>query len=137
MREKPRLTTASFHGTVAASSKLTLVSNRIDLPFKTKRIRAAFAPGTNRLLRLYFFVSPDESAPTTEEPTGSNVLREMGPQGYITGDDNIVDFQHELEQEFSGMYLKVYADNIDTYEHTIDAQVTVEILPREEEEEEK
>lgn len=136
MEEKSRLVTASFHGTVAANSKITLVSNKIDLPFKTKRIRAAFAPGADRLLRLYFFVSPDPSAPTTEPPTGANILTQLGPQLYITGDDCIVDFEHELEQKFSGMYLKVYADNIDLYPHTIDSQITVEMFPREEEAEE-
>ena len=124
-----RLVTCSFHGTVAANSKKTLVANKIDLPFSTKRIRAAFAPGTNRLLRLYFFLSPDDSAPTTVQPTGDNVLSQLGPQRYIVGDGNIVDFEHEMAQKTAGIYLKVYADNQDAYEHTIDVQITVEIIP--------
>jgi len=136
MKETSRLVTSSFHDTVAASSKKTLVSNKINLPFRTKRIRAAFAPGTERLLRLYFFISPDEEAPTTKPPTGMNVLTQLGPQAYIVGDDTIVDFQHELEQKVSGMNLKIYADNLDTYPHTIDAQITVEIFPEEEVEQE-
>lgn len=133
MAQKSRLVTASFHDTVVANTKKTLVSNKIDLPFSTKRIRAAFALGCNRLLRLYFFISPDDSAPTTEPPTGSNILSQLGPQLYIVGDDCIIDFEHELGQRVSGMYLKVYADNLDAFDHTIDAQITVEIFPREEE----
>lgn len=136
MPEKTRLVTCSFHGTVAASSKKTLVSNKVDLRFKTKRIRAAFAPGANRLLRLYFYLSPDESAPTTEPPTGDNILAQLGPQTYIVGEDCVVDFQHEIDQAVSGVYIKIYADNLDAFPHTIDAQITIEIIPWENEKEE-
>jgi len=135
MKETTRLVTCSFHDSVAADSKITLVSNKIDLPFRTKRIRAAFAPGTERLLRLYFYISPDKSAPTTEPPTGDNILAQLGPQVYIVGDDTIVDFQHEIAIIEAGKYLKVYADNLDTYPHTIDVQITVEIIPWEDIEE--
>ena len=137
MPQKSRLVTCSFHDTVAANSKKTLVSNRVDLPFRTKRIRAAFALGTNRTLRLYFYLSPDDSAPTTEPPTGDNILTQLGPQTYVVGDDTTVDFEHEIAQAVSGKYLKVYADNLDAFPHTIDVQITVEIFERGEEEEEK
>lgn len=132
MKPKSRLVTASFHGTVAANSRLTLVSNKIDLPFSTKRVRAAFAPGANRLLRLSFWISPDPSAPITDDVTGTNILTQLGPQLYVTGDDNIVDFQHEIGIEVAGKYLKVHAENLDTNPHTIDVQITVEIFPWEE-----
>ncbi len=132
MNPKSRLVTSSFHDTVAANSKKTLVSNKIDLPFSTKRIRAAFAAGTNRLLKLSFYLSPDKSAPTTAPPTGDNILAQLGPQTYIVGEDCIVDFQHELGILSAGFYLKVYANNLDTAEHTIDVQITVEIFPWEE-----
>lgn len=131
-----RLVTASFHGTVAANSNLTLVSNRIDLPFTTRKIRAAFVAGANRLLRLSFFVSPDPDAPTTEPPGGSNVLAQLGPQRYIVGNDCIVDFHHELGSLESGKYLKVYAENLDAFAHTIDVQITIEIFTRPNEKEE-
>lgn len=137
MNNQSRLITASFQGTVAANSKKTLRSNRIDLPFGTKRIRAAFALGCNRLLRLSFYISPDQSTPTTEPPTGINIFAQLGASQYITGEDNIIDFQHEIGIKTAGYYLKVYADNQDTYEHTIDAQITIEIFPWENAKEEK
>lgn len=131
MNNHNRIITASFHDTVVAGANKTLVSNRIDLPFTTKRIRAAFAPGVNRTLRLFFFISPDADVPTTHEPGGTNILAQLGPQRYIVGEDCVVDFVHETGSLESGKYLKVYAENTDAFDHTIDVQITVEIIPRE------
>lgn len=127
-----RLVTISFHGTVAANSKKTLVSNKVDLPCTTKRIRAAFAEGCNRTLQLSIFISPDSSAPTAGPPTGANIFSELGHSSYIVGNDCIVDFLHETASKSAGVYLKVYANNTDDYEHTIDVQITVEVFPWEE-----
>lgn len=132
--EKSRLVTVSFQGQIPANSNRTYRSNAINLPFRTKRIRAAFPAGTNRLLRLSYFISPDDSTPTTEPPTGTNVLSQLGGQPYVVGDDNLVDFQHEIRIEVAGKYLKVYCENSDVAAHTLDTQITVEIIPWEDEE---
>lgn len=131
MTHNTRIITASFHGEVAANSNITLVSNRIDLPFSTRRVRAAFASGANRLLRLSFFISPDPDAPITGPPNGANLLAQLGPQRYIVGEDCVVDFIHELESAEGGKHLKVYAENLDAAPHTIDVQITIEIYPYE------
>ena len=130
-----RVVTIPFHGTVAASSRKTLVSQRIDYPVRTLRIRASFAPGCNRLLRLYFFISQDDEAPTTALPSGFNIFAELGESVDIVGDDNEVILDHVSESLSGGIYLKVHAYNTDTYPHTIDAQVTIEMIPWEEPEE--
>ena len=127
-----RLVTISFFDTVDASSKKTLVSQRINVPFRTTRIRASFAPGVNRLMKLYFYISPDPSAPSTEAPTGYNVLAQTGQATYISGDNDVKDFQMEIMETVRGQYLKVYAVNEDTYPHTIDVQITVEFAYLEE-----
>jgi len=120
--------TISFFGTVPANSNLTLVSHRITLPFRTKRIRASFAPGVQRLMKLYYFISQDSSAPTNEEPKGFNILSSLGQVNYITGDDEFKDLAHEVEYKESGAYIKIYAVNSDSYDHTIDSQVTIEYI---------
>jgi len=120
--------TISFFGTVPANSNITLVSKRITLPFRTKKIRASFAPGVQRLMKLYYFISFDPSAPTTEEPKGSNILSSLGQVNYITGDDEFKDLVHEVECKESGAYLKIYAVNTDSFEHTIDSQITIEFI---------
>jgi hypothetical protein len=131
MENTNRLTAISFFGTVAASSKKTLVSKRITSPFRIKKIRASFAPGVNRLMNLYFFISFDDSAPTTEEPKGVNLLSQTGQVLYITGDDQLKEMELEIYQKEKGAFVKVYADNTDTYEHTIDCQIVIEMLEEE------
>lgn len=123
-----RLVTTSFFGTVSASSKKTLVSKHITSAFIVKKIRASFAPGVNRLMKLYFFISYDPSAPTTEEPLGVNVLAQTGQVTYLTGEDEFKEIEPNVKDTSKAAYLKVYAVNDDTFEHTIDAQVTIEML---------
>ncbi len=120
--------TISIYGTVDAQKNATFVSQRITQRFKTNNIRASFAPGVNRLMKLSYFISKDQSAPTTEEPTGDNILKAIGQVGYITGDDEIKTFRHEVISSERGAYIKVYAENSDVFSHTIDTQVTIEFI---------
>lgn len=126
--ETKRLQTIPFFGTVSASSNKTLVSKRIDVPFKIKEIACSFAPGVNRLMNLEFYVSPDDSAPTAKPLTGTNILASLGHVGYLTGDDERKRQAIEMEPSGAGYYLKIFAANSDTYDHTIDAQITVELI---------
>ena len=123
-----QLQTISFFGTVGAGVNLTLVSQRISLPFKTKKIRASFAPGVNRLMRLYFFISLDPTAPTLTPPQGVDILKSIGQVTYLTGDEEFKEIPHEVLYSSRGGYIKVYAVNSDVFEHTIDCQVTIEYI---------
>jgi hypothetical protein len=84
----------------------------------------------NRTMTSKYFISFDPEAPTTEQPNGTNVLAQTGQAEYITGDDEIKEFAQETEQPFSNGWIKIYSENSDTFDHTIDAQVTLELLPR-------
>jgi hypothetical protein len=128
MAKIPKLQTISFFGTCPANANITLVSNFIDVPFNTKKIRASFAPGVERLMTLKYFISGDKNAPTTEEPQGINILAQIGQARYITGDDEFKEFEHETIHQVAGGYLKVYAENSDVFDHTIDSQVTIEFI---------
>lgn len=126
MLTPPKMQTISFFGTCPASSNVTLVSGMLSDAFKVKRIRASFAPGVERLMTLKFFVSGDKSAPTTEEPQGTNILKQTGQVAYLTGDDEFKEFPHEIIMSERNAFIKVYAENSDVFEHTIDAQITIE-----------
>jgi len=128
MEKKRELRTIAFFGTCPASSGKTLVSKRINYPFQIKQIAASFAPGVERLMRLEFWISPDDSAPTSKPLTGYNILTELGHVGYITGDDERKELNIETSRYERGYFLKVFAQNFDTVEHTIDCQVTIELI---------
>lgn len=126
--KQPNQQTISFFGSVGAGANVTLVSKLLSSKFKTKIVRASFAPGVNRLMTLKFFISPDDNNPTTEEPTGTNIFSTIGQVPYLTGDDEVKTLPHEVLQTERNSFLKVYAENGDTFSHTIDAQITIEFL---------
>lgn len=126
-----RKSIASFFGTVAASSNVTLVSRKITAPFITKRIRASFALNVNRTLQLSFFISPDAENPTDVRPNGSSLLAQLGQVDFVVGDDEIKEFNVEVESPTANQWLKVFAVNADSFEHTIDAQIAIEFMETE------
>lgn len=125
-----RIVTASFFGTCPSHSSITLVSKRIPTPFKTQDFFASFPINTNRTLLLRYYVSPDKSAPTSNTLTGQNLLDDYGQVDYITGDDEQKHFTHQVFFQSAGMYIKVFAENSDDYDHTIDTQILFQLIPR-------
>lgn len=123
--------TISFFGSCAANSEQTLVSPRISTPYVVKTIIANFALNTNRTLQLDFYIAPDPDAPSSGRPSGMSLMREYGQVEYIVGDDEKKVIEHHASSPTSPSWLKIYANNIDSFDHTIDAQITIEILPRE------
>lgn len=117
--------TLVFNGSVAANSCVTLVSQRLKFPFATKELRAHFALNTNKQLRLQFVISPDDSAPTSEPFTGHSLLSTLGQVSYVVGDDETVIIPYHVLIMDIGMHLKIFADNRDSYEHSIDAQIFI------------
>ncbi|KKN18855.1 hypothetical protein LCGC14_0951640 [marine sediment metagenome] len=118
--------TVSFHGTCTAGSTKVLVSRHIGHPYEVNRIRARFAQGCNNTLKMAFYISPDKDEPAAGAPTGVSMLQDYGQVDYVVGNDDTKDMQHNVLMSESGSYLKVYAQNSDTFDHSIDAQVTIE-----------
>lgn len=123
-----QILTVNFLSSVDANSAITIVSKRISRPFRLWLIRPHFALNTNRTLRLYFFVSPDNYAPTSLPMTGSNLIAEASQTNYVVGDDEYKLLWQNWESQTGGNYLKVYADNTDSFDHTIDVQMFIELL---------
>lgn len=122
--------TIVFVGICSANSVKTLVSDRIATPFKIVDLSFHFALNTNRTLQLKPFVAPDDFAPSSGEPSGYNILLEYGQSRYIVGDDQTKFFRHNFSVEESGAYVKIYANNTDAFDHTIDVHMTIEIFRR-------
>ena len=120
------LLTLPFAGTVAAGGELTLVSQHLKFPYTIRSLHSSFALGCDRTTQIRFFRSPDDSAPTTGQPSGTDLLLQHGQVPYLVGDDEQKIFPHEFPVLERGSFLKVYAKNTDTFPHTIDAQIVID-----------
>ena len=120
-----------FSGTVSAGSEKTLASTRLNFPYTLKRIRVARPPGVNRTVEMKVFIAPSPDTPTSGEPAGTNALAQHSQVDYLVGDDAVDEFEHEIRIEESGSYIKIYANNADGFDHTIDVTVTLDRPGRE------
>jgi len=125
-----RLITINFYGTVAMNTNKTFVSKLIGVPFIVRFISQSFPAGTNRTMTTKYFIANDPEAPTTAEPNGVNVLSQFSQAVSLTGDDERKELAQETEIPAANGYIKLYCENADTFDHTLDAQVTLELLPR-------
>jgi len=100
----------------------------IRFSFRTKRFRIKYALNTNGTLRIKFFLSLDPEAPSSGEPTGTNLFAERGQITYIVGDDEWIELEHEITTLTLNNWLKLHAENLDSFAHTVLAQVTIERL---------
>lgn len=117
--------TLPFFGSVAANSSVTLTSKRIDYPFTTERFRVHFALNTNKSLLVRFFISADASVPTSLPLTGTSIFSPSGQVDYMVGDDETVEVPYRVFVPTKGTYIKVFAENTDSYEHSIDVHVVI------------
>lgn len=115
-----------FNGSVSAGGELTLVSKRLTFAYTIRRLITSFALGTNRTLQVRFYKSLDPSAPSSGKPTGLDLLSLYGEDSYLVGDDELKNFPHEIDVSEQGTYIKVYGNNTDSFDHTLDAQVIIE-----------
>ena len=122
--------TITFFGTCSAGASKVLVSKRIGHPYNLKHIDARFAQGCNNLLALRFYKSMDNNAPAAGEPEDVSILRDYGQVDYVVGNDDTKRMDHDLEVSESGSFVKVYAVNTDTFDHSIDVQIRIDDKPR-------
>jgi len=119
--------TIPFKGTCLANSEKVLVSKRLNFRFIVRKITVNFALNTNHLLQIIPLLSSDPTAPATGKPQGTSLFSPYGQVDYLSGDDEHEEQIHELQVPQIGSYLKIYANNIDAFDHTIDAQIQIQV----------
>jgi hypothetical protein len=124
--------TISFVGTVLAGSEKVLVSRVLGYPFKITNCNDNFSLNQNRLVEVRFFLSYDKEAPTSGLPGGNNLLQFVSNQPYCVGDDDTKEFPINIISEDWPTWLKIHATNNDGSDHDIDCQITIDIIPKEE-----
>lgn len=127
MNKGKRIATVNFFDTVAPNSSKTLVSKQINNKYRIKSFKISFAPGTNRLLELEPYVSPDADDPSDGSINGVNLIQQFSHKEVIVGDDERKRLEQNIIVAQRNTWLKIFANNTDSNEHSIDAQITVEI----------
>jgi hypothetical protein len=126
-RQPPHeVTTLAFSGTASASSVLTLAGNRIPFRFRVREVIIDWPIGTNKLLQVKVFVATDAEAPSTGEPTGTNIISPYGQRQYLVGSSGVQRYPIFYETNVPGLYVKVYGNNTDTSDHALDVRVVIE-----------
>jgi len=120
--------TLHFFDTVDANSNKTVVSTHLRVPYWIKYHRVRFPEGTERKLKIYLYYSWDPETPTTQPPEGHNFLSDYAATPYIVGDGETVEGPDESLVREMGSWLKVYAVNEDSFEHTIDVDITIDMI---------
>ena len=116
-----------FTGAAASQANKTLVSKRINSPYRIKKIRVAFDANCNNTVNIYPFISFDAEAPTAAAPAGQNILAEFGQADYFNGDGDVFDIDLDHEVEKQGTYLKMYITNSAESTPYVHVQVAIEI----------
>jgi len=120
--------TLSFYGSVSGSSRVTLVSSKIAFPYMMRRIRIKFALGHEGKVQHKFFISYDDAAPTSGEPSGANILEQYGSVDYVVGDDDVMVLYDNTYVDAKNTWIKVLAINTDTATHTINVIIEIDDL---------
>ena len=81
-------------------------------------------------MTLRFYLSDDDEAPTTGRPSGVSILEELGQVDYLTGEDEVVEIDHEIKVAHSNSWVKVWADNLDFNPHAVSVQIKIDTEPR-------
>ena len=118
--------TVSFNGSCPARGTLVLCTKKISHPFVVTKIHCRFPVGCVNLLKLRFYISPDDGTPSSGAPNGISMLREYGQVDYVVGDGDSKDLLHDVAVEEAVSWLKVYADNEDYSPHQVDVQITLD-----------
>lgn len=118
-------------GEVPALSRRTFVSQHITWSFTIIQAQIHFPAGCDHLVRAYLYISPDNDAPTTQEPTGINLLASYAPTPWIVADNITLSFQLNMTHRPKGAWLKLHSYNLDSFSHFPAALLTILEFPEE------
>lgn len=130
MTNSEQIKTISFFDTVSALSEKTIASDRISSPYEIQQIAASFALNTSRKLQLKFFDSLSSHQPSSGEPNANNWLTDYGQVDYIVGDGEKKVLTHNVQILTHPSYILIYANNTDSFIHTIDVLIQIKLIER-------
>lgn len=123
-----RLVTIPFHFDVSFSDTVIECSKRVTSAFRTREVVGSFALGSDRTVRLRYYVASDNLETAAALVGATNLLAFAGQVDYMIGDDETKRYPVEVEFPTRGLYVKISGENTDSVNHTVDAAVVLELL---------
>jgi hypothetical protein len=120
--------TVNIIATVSANTTLTVCSPLISKPFIFHSLWANFVLNQQHQLRIYPYISPDDSIPTTLPLTGINILSLSSPVFYLSGDGDSKEIQQHIFFATGSAYCKCFCHNLDGFDHLCDVRFYIEIF---------
>ena len=115
-----------FFFTLAANTQQTLISSPISVNYKIVSVEAHFRDDAAHNLLFYIISSNNRTTSTTTVPSGRNVISELSPTPYLTGEGEIIELELQYEPETNYQYIKTHAQNNNAYAITGLCVVTIE-----------
>ncbi len=123
-----RILTLCFRGTVTRRGTSVLIAPKLDVPCRTKQIRITFEPQTGRTVEALFIAAQDNTIDYTTVAAQTNLFAGIAQNQAIVGDAQPIILMHEIELHWRPIYFKIALNNTDGAAHTIDAQITVQLM---------
>jgi len=117
----------NFVTQASSSANKTVVSERIDVPYRIKSIQVILDAAADNTVNIYPFISFDPEEPTAAAPAGFNFLSEFSQAPYLSGDGQKIRVQLNHIVKETGTYLKLYITNSAATTPYILAQIVIEI----------
>jgi hypothetical protein len=121
--------TIFFDSTVSASTAKVLSSQLVTFPFETVSFSATFPQGTDATLLIYFIASLTDQSSLTSRPAGENILGQgslsQTTDPYLAGSGDASEIVFHKAVFAANTRILLYANNSDTYSHTVRAKVEV------------
>lgn len=123
-----RKTVIPFNAVVGAGANVTIVSSKIDIRRKITKIEIHFPDNANDLLRVSAHVDDNETASTTNAPSGTNLISRFSSTPYVIGHGSVVVMDIAYIPSFYQTYIKAYFANTNAYAVTATVLITVESI---------
>jgi hypothetical protein len=120
--------TLNIIGTVPALTSVCFASHPIARPFLLYLVRPHFALNQNRQVELRIYASYDDDTVNITPVSGTNILQATSVNPYLVGDDEYKEIFQDYAVPEANTFLKILASNLDSYDHTVDCQLFLELF---------
>ena len=115
-----------FMANLAANTNLTLLAGKIPFWYRIIECEIVFRDDAANNLLIYVFAAKSATLSTTTPPPDTNIFSQYSQTPYFLGEGLIKTVNCNYLVENGDYYLKVFAQNLNTYAQTVNVTVKIE-----------